>query len=100
MLTTTTRLAAAKEASAQDISVVRYHLLEMKLLAGKLAPATFCSQARAELQSMAAAEGDEETKAGIAGRSDRIDQMTASTELCPQATALIDNSPFGIAEPA
>jgi len=100
LLKTTTQRAAAKEASAQDVAAARYHLLEMKLASGKLLPGAFCHQAHAELQAMAAAEGDEETKAGLAERREKIDAMTSSPELCQQATELVDSFLFGIAPPA
>ena len=100
LLKTTTQRAAAKEASAQDISAAHYYLLEMKLAASKLLPGAFCHQARAELQAMAAAEGDEETKAGLAERADKINAMTSSPELCQQATEMVDSFLFGLAPPA
>jgi hypothetical protein len=95
LLKTTTERARSGEASAQDIAVVRYHLLEMKAAAGKLSPDAFCQQGRSELQAMAAAQGDEETKAGLAARRDKIDAMTTSPELCRQGRAAVDDYLFG-----
>ena len=100
LLKTITERAAAKEASAQDVALVRYHLLEMKQAAGKLAPEAFCQRARLELQAIVTAEGDEETKAGLAERSDKIDAMKTSPELCRQASAVVDSYLFGVVEPA
>src|SRR5436189_71665 len=74
--------AQRREASAQDVSIARYHLLEMKVAAGRLTAAAFCQQARTELQAMAAAEGDEPVKAEIGLRADKIDAMTISPDLC------------------
>ena len=96
LLKSTTGRAAAKEASAQDVAVVRYHLLEMRQAAGKLSQEAFCQEARLQLQAMAAADGDEETKAGLAGRNDKIEAMTASTELCRLASAALDSYLFGV----
>src|SRR5690349_18738480 len=68
LLKATSERAARQEASPQDVAVVRYHLLEMKQAAGRLSPEAFCQEAHVQLQAMAAAEGDEETKAGLAAR--------------------------------
>src|SRR5262249_55586183 len=38
----------------------------------------------------------EETKAGLAGRNDKIEAMTASTELCRLASAALDSYLFGV----
>src|SRR5262249_6093543 len=45
---------------------------------------------------MAAADGDEETKAGLAGRNDKIEAMTASAQLCRLASAALDSYLFGV----
>jgi hypothetical protein len=96
LLKSTTERAAAKEASAQDVAVVRYHLLEMREAAGKVSHEAFCREARLYLQAMAAAEGDEETKAGVAERGDKIEAMTASPQLCRLASAALDSYLFGV----
>jgi len=96
LLKSTTERAAAKEASGQDVAVVRYHLLEMRQAAGRLSEEAFCREARLQLQAMAAADGDEETKAGLAGRNDKIEAMTASTQLCRLASAALDSYLFGV----
>jgi len=90
LLATTVERAKAGEASAQDIAVVRYHLLEMKLAAGRITQRAFCPLARAELQTMLTAAGDEETKAGIVELEDRFAAMTTTPELCRQASAAVD----------
>ena len=95
LLKTVSGRAASREASTQDVAVVRYHLLEMKQAAGKLSQEAFCQEAHLQLRAMAAAEGDEETKAGLAARRDKIDAMTASPELCRQANDAIDDYLFG-----
>src|SRR5262249_49078701 len=58
LLKATSERAAAKEATAQDVAVVRYHLLEMQSAAGKLPQEAFCQEARRQLQEAAAAGGD------------------------------------------
>jgi hypothetical protein len=97
LLKTTSERAASREASAQDVAVVRYHLIEMKQAAGRLSQEAFCQEAHLQLRVMAAAEGDEETKAGLAKRRDEIDAMTVSPELCRQASAAVDDYLFGTA---
>jgi hypothetical protein len=96
LLKSTTERAAAQAASAQDVAVVRYHLLEMRQAAGELSQEAFCREARLQLQAMAAADGDEETKAGLAGRNDKIEAMTASSQLCRLASAALDSYLFGV----
>jgi hypothetical protein len=96
----TTERAQRREASAQDVSVARYHLLEMKAGAGKLSSEAFCEQARLELQKMATADGDEPVKAEIGRRAGKIDIMTTSPELCRQAIADVDAYLFGDDPPA
>jgi hypothetical protein len=100
LLKTTMEGAKARQASAQEVSIVRYHLLEMKAKAGMLAPEAFCRQAREELQTMEAAEGDEPVKAELGLRGDKIDAMTKSPELCQRATADVDAYLFGADQPA
>jgi hypothetical protein len=100
LLKTTSERAAQREASAQDVAVVRYHLLEMKQAAGRLSQEAFCQEAYEQLRAMAEVEGDEETKAGLGARRDKIDAMTTSLELCRQASAAIDDYLFGTAKAA
>ena len=78
------------------MAVVGYHLLEMRQAAGKLSQEAFCQEARLQLKAMAAADGDEETKAGLAERNDKIEAMTASTQLCRLASAALDSYLFGV----
>jgi hypothetical protein len=100
LLKTTAERAKARQASAQDVSIVRYHLMEMKAEAGMLSPEAFCQQARDELQAMTIADGDEPVKAELGLRADRIDAMKNSPELCRQATADVDAYLFGADPPA
>jgi len=100
LLKTTMERPRARQASAQDVSIVRYHLLEMKAEAGLLSPEAFCRQARDELQTMATAEGDEPVKAELGLRGDRIDAMKDSPELCQQAAVDVDAYLFGADQPA
>jgi hypothetical protein len=100
LLKTTMERAKTRQASAQDVSIVRYHLLEMKAAAGLLSPEAFCREAREELQTMAAAEGDEPVKAELGLRGGKIDAMQNSPELCRQATADVDAYLFGADQPA
>jgi len=100
LLKATSERAAAKEATAQDVAVVRYHLLEMKSAAGKPPQEAFCQEARRQLQEAAAADGDDETKAGLAERREKINAMTASPERCRQAAADIDAYLFGVVRTA
>jgi hypothetical protein len=97
LLKTTTERAQRHEASAQEVSIARYHLLEMEAGSGKLSSEAFCAQARAELQKMATAGGDEPVKAEI-GR--RAGKMTTPPELCRQAIADVDAYLFGGDPPA
>ena len=100
LLKATTERAQRREASAQDVSIARYHLLEMKMGSGELSPEAFCDQARAELQKMATADGDEPVKAEIGLRADKIDAMKTSPEFCRQAIADVDAYLFGGDPPA
>src|SRR5262245_15436792 len=81
--------AAQREASAQDVAVVRYHLLEMKQAAGRLSQEAFCQEAHVLLREMAAAEGDEERKAGLGARRDKIDATKDSPDLYRQASEAV-----------
>jgi hypothetical protein len=83
------------EATAQDLTVVRYHLLEMKMKAGRISVQAFCPLARAELMVMVKAGGDEETRAGIEELGDKIAAMKASLELCREASDAVDGYLFG-----
>ena len=100
LLKTTMERAKARQASAQEVSIVRYHLLEMKAGDGMLSPEAFCRQAREELQTMAAADGDEPVKAELGLRGDGIDAMKNSPELCRQAVDDVDAYLFGSDPPA
>jgi hypothetical protein len=100
LLKTTAERTKARQASAQEVSIIRYHLLEMKAEAGMLSPEAFCRQAREELQTMAAAEGDEPVKAEMALRGDKFDAMKKSPELCRQAIDDADAYLFGSDPPA
>jgi hypothetical protein len=100
LLKTTIDRAQRREASTQELSIARYHLLEMKAGSGKLSPEAFCDQARAELQKMATADGDEPVRAEIGLRADKIDIMTTSPEFCRQAIADVDGYLFGGDPPA
>jgi len=100
LLKATIERAERREASAQDISIVRYHLLEMKVGAGKLSSEAFCAQARAELQKLATADGDEPVKAEIGLRADKVAAMNSSPELCRQAIDDVDSYLFGADPPA
>jgi hypothetical protein len=98
----TVERAKAGEASAQDLAVVRYNLLEMKLGAGKISQRSFCLEAHGGLLAMAKAAGDEETKAGIEELGEKIAEMTTTPELCRQASAAVDAFLFSdrLAEPS
>jgi hypothetical protein len=100
LLRATAERAQRHEASAQEVLIARYYLLETKAGAGKLSPEAFCEQAQAELQKMATADGDEPVKAEIGLRADKIDAMKASAERCQQAVADIDAYLFGGDPPA
>jgi len=95
LLIETLERARAGEATAQDLAIVRYHLLEMKLGAGRISRQAFCPLARAELLAMAKAGGDEETRAGIEELGEKISSMTISPELCQQASMAVDSFLFG-----
>jgi hypothetical protein len=98
LLGATTERAQRREASAQEVLIARYYLLETKAGAGLLAPEAFCEQA--ELREMATADGDEPVKAEIGLRADKIDAMKASAERCRQAVADVDAYLFGRDLPA
>jgi hypothetical protein len=100
LLRATTERAQRREASAQEVLIARYYLLETKAGAGKLTPEAFCEQAQAELKKMATADGDEPVKAEIALRADKIEAMKASAERCRQAVADVDAYLFGRDLPA
>jgi hypothetical protein len=100
LLKATTERAQQREASAQDVSIARYHLLEMKAGAGRLSSEAFCAEARAELQKMAVADGHEPIKAEIGLRADKIEGMTTSPGFCRQATDDVDAYLFGADPPA
>ena len=91
-------VTSRRPANAQDLCVVRYYLLQLKLAAGKLTPDAFCRQAQAELRAMTVVEGP--VKAGLEERSDKIEAMTISPEACQQAIAAVDDFLFDIGEPA
>ena len=100
LLKATTERAQRHEASAQELLIARYYLLETKAGAGKLTPEAFCEQAQADPKKMATADGDEPVKAEIGQRADKIDAMKASAERCQQAVADIDAYLFGGDPPA
>ena len=83
------------EVTWQDLAIARFYLLELKLGAGKLAEPAFCAQAQAELRTMIGADGDEVTKAGLAGREAQVEAMNGSTGLCRQAVTAVDTFLFG-----
>jgi hypothetical protein len=95
LLAATKTRASFGEVTFQDLSVVRYYLLELRMAAGKMPRETFCSEAQAELRTMIASDGDEETKAGLAQRRDKVEDMTQSSERCQQAVTAIDDFLFG-----
>jgi hypothetical protein len=95
LLAATLESVKGGEATAQDLTIVRYHLLEMKMKAGRISINAFCPLARAELVVMAKAGGDEETRTGIEELSDKIATMNASLEMCRVASDAVDGYLFG-----
>jgi hypothetical protein len=89
------------EATADELALARYNVLEMKYRAGQFGHDAFCQAAKRELQTVAGAFEEQDGQTGQKAKwQSQVARMTATPAACDNAVATTDALMFGTVDGA